>query len=88
MRKRKAERIRAILVVFAVEMAVTTIVTLLFAAVIIPIAYAERGYYAAGGEFILLLAVALGTYRLIHRYFCSLAETKGGKKRGGNGTAC
>ena len=83
LRKRKAERMIAIAIVFAVEMAGAILVTALTAAVVLPMAYAERGYFSVGGEWLLLMLVAIVTYTAMHSYIFDIAaKRKGGRNAG------
>lgn len=80
-RKRKRERNIAIAVVFAVEMALSIIITTIAGLFLVPAVCKERGYFAIGGEWLVLLLIANVSYVLIHNYLFEAAEKrKGGKK--------
>lgn len=87
MSKKEKERVKAILILFAIEMLAAAIVTMLVACVVIPIAYAERGYWAVGGEMLFLMVVACVSYTVIHNIIFAEAK-KGGKSRGRDKTPC
>jgi len=72
-----------ILAVFVFEISIALAITAVFGAVIIPIAYVERGYYAVGGEWLLLSLIAYLSYALVHeRVFNIIKNRKGGKRYG------
>ena len=56
-----------ILVVLA-EIAAAMVPTVLLALVVVPLARAERGYEAFGGEWVLIGAVFVVTYSAAHRW--------------------
>lgn len=71
------------MVVFIVEMMGAVLVTAIAAAILIPAAYAERGYFAVGGEWLVLMLIAIAAYSAIHNYLFDRAERqKGGKNAG------
>lgn len=50
------------------------------AMVVIPLAKAERGYDAYGGEWIIIGAVLLGTFYLVHKKLCDAVFGKRKRK--------
>ena len=88
-RKHKRERNIAIAVVFAVEMAFSFVVTTIAGVFLVPAVSNERGYFAIGGEWIVLLLIANVSYMLIHNYLFDAAKRwTGGKKIERTENAC
>lgn len=76
----KWERRITIAVLFLLEIVATAVVTSVAAAVVIPLAYKERGCYAIGGEWLVLLLITIAAYTLINNAVFQAAEKRGGKK--------
>lgn len=69
-RKRKFERTCAWGLIILYELLLAATPAAVLAVVLVPIAYAVRGYYALGGEWMLVAAVFCGGYTLIHKRVC------------------
>lgn len=69
-RKRKAKRAAAWALVYIFEVLMSAVPTAITAAVLIPWAAAERGYYAAGGEWLAVAFVFYISYVAIHNAVC------------------
>lgn len=82
-RRKKWEYIKAVVIVFVLEMLGAAAITAVAGAILIPLAYAERGYYAIGGEWALMLLIAVAAYSIIHKMVFHYAEN-GGQKNGRN----
>lgn len=66
--RRKLLQIAAWAVIVLAEIAATMVSTVLLALVVVPLARAERGYEAFGGEWMLIGAVFVATYCAAHRW--------------------
>lgn len=72
-RARKLRRLKqagALAVLFTVEVLIAAVPTAVTAAIILPMAYAQRGYGAVGGECLLLLLIFCTAYSLAHSRIC------------------
>ena len=77
--KRKIQRCLAICILFALEVGGAMLAGGLTALVMVPIAYAQRGYLAFGGEIMAVFAVTVIAYFIIHnRIFRELEEPQKG----------
>lgn len=64
--QRMARRIMSFIAVVLMEAVPAILAGVLVGVWLVPAAYAERGYIAFGGEWLLILIVMLGTSRVIH----------------------
>ncbi len=69
-RKRKRRRIAAWMLFMLIEIAAAAAPTALFAAVLVPMVRAKRGYEAMGGEWLIIWAVFCIGYTAIHNRIC------------------
>lgn len=69
-RKRKAQQIVAWTLIWAVELLAAAAQTALVAAIAIPVAFSQRGYFAIGGEWLLIAIAFCGAFFLIHKQVC------------------
>lgn len=69
-RKRRFERVCAWGLVFAYELIAAATPAAVLAAILVPAAYAQRGYHAIGGEWLAIAAVFCVGYTAIHRRIC------------------
>lgn len=65
-RARKRRAVAAAVLLWAVEVLIASAIGAVAAVIIFPIASAERGYAAFGGEWALVLIVTLLAYHIIH----------------------
>lgn len=69
-RRREIKRVYAWTLLVAIELLASAVPTAIIAAIIIPILYWQRGYYGAGSEWFLIIAVFCITYGAIHNRIC------------------
>lgn len=73
-RRRKTKRmiacVAAWVVFIAIEVLIALAPTAVVAAITIPMAYAERGYSAIGGEWVMIIFTFCGTFSIVHRRAC------------------
>lgn len=69
-RRRKIQRACAWTVLIVFELLMAAAPTAITAAILIPLAYRERGYYGMGSEWILIIAVFCIAYSTIHNRIC------------------
>lgn len=69
-RRREIQRICAWTLLVAIELFAAAVPTAIIAAIIIPFAYFQRGYYGVGSEWLLIIAVFCITYGAIHNRIC------------------
>lgn len=79
--KLKRERQTAIILVFLFEIGMASAVTALAAAILLPLAYAERGYYAIGGDWACLFIIVVASFTMINNAVFRAAK-RGAKKSG------
>lgn len=65
--KRQAQYIGAWTLVFAFELLVAAAPTAIVAAILIPITYQQRGGFAVGGEWMVMLFLFCAVFSKIHR---------------------
>lgn len=70
--KRILKRIALRTLLVLIKLAISTSLAAGTAAVLVPLAYQERGYEAIGGEWILIVAVFCITYSILHKGLCSI----------------
>lgn len=70
--RRKCRCALAWMVVIAVEVAIAAAPAALAGTLLIPLAYAERGYFAIGGEWLGIAFLFCASYALLHRKVCDL----------------
>lgn len=87
-RKRKTEWMTAVAIVFLFEMLITAAAVAVAGSVVLPLAYMERGYWAIGGEWLVLMLVAMAAYTAVHNYLFSRIEEGGKNDAGRNKIAC
>lgn len=66
-RARKAKAFAAITVLWAVEVLLSVIAGAVAAAILIPLALLERGYFAFGGEWLIVFITTAVAYHCIHK---------------------
>lgn len=75
-RQRRARKLRrlkqagALTVLCTIEALIAAVPTAVAAAIILPMAYAQRGYGAVGGECLLLLLIFCAAYSFAHNRIC------------------
>lgn len=69
-KKRKIKRIVAWTAVYLFEIFVAAVPTVITAAILVPAALRERGYFAIGGEWIAVGIVFYTSYAIIHNAVC------------------
>ena len=69
-RKRKTQQIMAWTLIWAVELLAAAAQTALVAAIAIPVAFSQRGYFAIGGEWLLIAITFCGAFCIIHKQVC------------------
>ena len=69
-RKRAARQMAAWAVVIACELLAAALPAAIAAAILLPAAYAERGYSAFGSEHVLVAMVFCTAYSIIHKWVC------------------
>lgn len=69
-RIREAQRIFAWTVLCLFEILLAAAPTAIVAAIALPLAYSERGHFAIGGEWLMILIVFCGAYFQIHNWIC------------------
>lgn len=69
--KRRAQRAAAWALVYLFEIVAAAVPTAIAAAVLIPLAEAERGYSAVGGEWLAIAFVFYISYAAVHNAICN-----------------
>lgn len=69
-RKRKVQKIAAWTFVWVVELLAAAAQTAVVAAIAIPVAFSQRGYFAVGGEWLLIAVAFCGAFCIIHKQVC------------------
>lgn len=69
-RRREIQRVRAWTLLIVIELLISAVPTAITAAILIPLAYWQRGYYGVGGEWLVILIVFCTTYIVIHNRIC------------------
>lgn len=69
-RIRKIKRAAAWAVLIALELAMAAVPTVIVAAIVFPLAYAERGGAGVGSEWLLIIIVFCLVFGTIHNRFC------------------
>lgn len=69
-RRRKIQRACAWTVLIVFELLIAAAPMTITAAILIPLVYAQRGYYGVGSEWILIISVFCVAYSTIHRKIC------------------
>lgn len=72
--KRKIKRAVALTVLLLSEIAAGALGGAVAAAVFMPMAFAERGYHAYGGEWLLIFLAAALSYRMFHNWLFGKLE--------------
>lgn len=70
-RRKKFRNIGAWTLLLLVELFLSAIPTAITAAVVLPLAYAERGYVAIGSEWLIIALVFCIAYAVIHNKICN-----------------
>lgn len=65
------KKIAVWLSIILIESIVALLPSTLFAAVILPLAYAQRGYYAVGGEWMIIYCIFVMTFTSVHYLTCN-----------------
>ncbi len=73
-RRHEARRIGVWTALVLVEMVVAAASAGVVAAIFVPMGYRERGYWAMGGEWLLVGAVFIAAYTVIHKAVCDKLE--------------
>lgn len=68
--KRVIQKIAAWTVLIGFEIACAALPTILAAVILIPLARAERGYEAFGGEWLMITGTFCVSYSIIHKKIC------------------
>lgn len=68
--KRAIQRIAAWIILIGFEIVCAAVPTILVAAILIPLAKAERGYEAFGGEWLMITGTFCIAYSMIHKKVC------------------
>ena len=66
-RARKAKAFAAVVILWLMEVSMAAAAGAVVAAIIVPLALLERGYFSLGGEWALVLAATLLAYHFIHK---------------------
>lgn len=82
--KKKLQRVCACVIVFAVEFAISAGAATVVGSFILPMVYRSRGYWAFGGEWLLLLMVGAGTFWIINNHVFNWIEGQGGDNGAGH----
>lgn len=69
-RNRKIQRVCAWTVLILFELLVSAVPTALTSAILLPLAYRERGYFGVGSEWLLIIAIFCITYSAFHNRIC------------------
>ena len=69
-RKREIQRVCALTLLIMFELLVAAALTAITAAILIPFAYWQRGYYGVGSEWLAIIAVFCITYSAVHNRIC------------------
>lgn len=70
-RRKKFRKIGAWTLLLLVELFLSAIPTVITAAAVLPLAYAERGYAAIGSEWLIIAVVFCAAYAAIHNKICN-----------------
>lgn len=70
-RKRKMQRIAAWAGLYAAEILAAAVPTAVVSAVVLPLAYRSRGYYAVGSEWLMIILAFVVAYTVIHEWVCN-----------------
>ena len=76
--KRKAQRAAAWTLVYLFEILIAAVPTAISVAIFVPWAAAERGYFAVGGEWLIVALVFYISYVFIHNAVCDALFGKEG----------
>lgn len=69
-RRQKLRQIGAWIVLILLELVTAAVPTILAAVILIPLAKAERGYEAFGGEWLMITGTFCIAYSMIHKKVC------------------
>lgn len=71
-----ATEVKRLVVLFIIAAVAGAIAGGIMAAVVLPIAYAERGYYACGSEWILIFAAAYAGFSVFNNYIFGTKKSR------------